>query len=91
MVFFANELLLAVYFIFILDYRIEVRQKANFSELFIQVQKKKSDSISCLVPSDLCDPVACSPAGSSVHGILQARTLEWTAMPSSRETPQLRD
>ena len=42
MVFFANELLLAVYFIFILDYRIEVRQKANFSELFIQVQKKKN-------------------------------------------------
>ena len=26
----------------------------------------------------------CSPAGSSVHGILQARTLEWVAMPSSR-------
>ena len=29
------------------------------------------------------DPVDCSPPGSSVHGILQARTLEWTAMPSS--------
>ena len=26
----------------------------------------------------------CSPLGSSVHGILQARTLEWIAMPSSR-------
>ena len=26
----------------------------------------------------------CSPPGSSVHGILQARTLEWVAMPSSR-------
>ena len=25
----------------------------------------------------LCDPVDCSPPGSSVHGILQARTLEW--------------
>ena len=28
----------------------------------------------------LCDPVDCSPPGSSVHGILQARTLEWVAI-----------
>ena len=27
----------------------------------------------------LCDPMDCSPPGSSVHGILQARTLEWVA------------
>ena len=32
----------------------------------------------------LCDPTDCSPPGSSVHGILQARILEWVAMPSSR-------
>ena len=32
----------------------------------------------------LCDPVNCCPPGSSAHGILQARTLEWGAMPSSR-------
>ena len=40
----------------------------------------------CLVPSivSLCDPMDCSPPGSSVHGILQARILEWVAMPSSR-------
>ena len=30
----------------------------------------------------LCDPTDCSPPGSSLHGILQARTLEWVAMPS---------
>ena len=29
----------------------------------------------------LCNPMDCSPPGSSVHGILQARTLEWAAMP----------
>ena len=29
----------------------------------------------------LCDPMNCSPPGSSVHGILQARTLEWIAIP----------
>ena len=33
----------------------------------------------------LCDPTGCSPPGSSVHGILQARILEWVAMPFSRE------
>ena len=32
----------------------------------------------------LCDPVDCSPPGSSVHGISQGRTLEWAAIPSSR-------
>ena len=33
----------------------------------------------------------CSPPGSSVHGILQARILEWVAMPSSRGSSQPRD
>ena len=32
----------------------------------------------------LCDPMDSSPPGSSVHGISQARILEWVAMPSSR-------
>ena len=32
----------------------------------------------------LCDPMDCSPPGSSDHGILQARVLEWLAMPFSR-------
>ena len=32
----------------------------------------------------LCDPMVCSPPGSSVHVILQARILEWVAMPFSR-------
>ena len=30
--------------------------------------------------STLCDPVACSPVGSSVHGISQARILEWVSI-----------
>ena len=32
----------------------------------------------------LCDPMDCSLPGSSVRGILQARILEWVAMPSPR-------
>ena len=34
--------------------------------------------------STLCDPMDCSPLDSSVHGILQARILQWVAMLSSR-------
>ena len=40
---------------------------------------------SCLI---LCDPVDCSPPGSSVHGISQARILEWVAISSSRGSSQ---
>ena len=39
----------------------------------------------------LCDPMDCSPPGSSVHGILQARILEWVAIPFSRISSQPRD
>ena len=42
----------------------------------------------CLI---LCDPTDCSPPDFSVHGILQARILEWIAIPFSRETSQPRD
>ena len=43
---------------------------------------------SCLT---LCNPVDCSPPGSSVHGIPQARILEWVAIPFSRGSSQPRD
>ena len=43
---------------------------------------------SCLT---LCDPMDCNPPGSSVHGILQARILEWVAMASSRGSSWPRD
>ena len=37
----------------------------------------------------LCEPMDCSPPGSSVHEILQARILEWVAIPFSRGYSQL--
>ena len=43
---------------------------------------------SCLT---LCNPMDCSPPGSSISGILQARILEWVAMPSSGGSSQPRD
>ena len=39
----------------------------------------------------LCNPTNCSPPGSSVHGILQARTLGWVTISFSRGSSQLRD
>ena len=43
---------------------------------------------SCLT---LCNPVDCSLPGSSIHGILQARILEWVAISFSRGSSQPRD
>ena len=48
----------------------------------------------CLVAKScptLRDPMDCSPPGSSVHGISQARILEWVAIPFSRGSPRPRD
>ena len=48
----------------------------------------------CLVTQScptLGDPMDCNPLGSSVHGILQARVLEWVAISSSRGSSQPRD
>ena len=43
---------------------------------------------SCLT---LCNSMDCSSPGSSAHGILQARILEWVAVPFSRGSSRLRD
>ena len=49
--------------------------------MFIEVLVTQS----CLTP---CDPVDCNPPGSSVHGILLARILEWVAILFSRGSSQ---
>ena len=47
-----------------------------------KLNKKESEvAQSCLT---LCNPMDCSPPGSSVHGILQTRILVWVAIPFSR-------
>ena len=49
----------------------------------------------CAVCAPLCltlwDPMDCTKSGSSVHGLFQARKLEWGARPSSRGSSQPRD
>ena len=52
----------------------------------LQCMKVKSESKvtrSCLI---ICDPMDCSPPGSSIHGIFQARVLEWSAIAFSEES-----
>ena len=39
----------------------------------------------------LCDPMDCSPTGSSVYGVFQARVLEWVAISFSKGSSQPRD
>ena len=48
---------------------------------FIHTKAKVLVAQSC---PTLCDPMDCSPPGSSVHGIFQARILKWAAIPFSR-------
>jgi len=43
-------------------------------------QKVKSENEVSQLCLTLCDPMDCSPPGSSVHGIFQARGLEWGAI-----------
>ena len=47
-----------------------------------QVESESEVTQSC---PTLCDPVDCSPPGSSIHGISQARILEWAAISFSEQ------
>ena len=57
----------------------------------MQLKHRLNEQIAVMVKSEmlvaclpLCDPMDCSLPGSSVHEILQARILEWVAIPISR-------
>ena len=49
----------------------------------MKVKRESEVAQSCLIPSD---PMECSLLGSSVHGIFQARVLEWVAIAFSRDS-----
>ena len=68
----------------------------TFVQVFLHLALQSLISVSSLVlVTQLCptlrDPVGHSPAGSSVHEILQARILEWVAIPFSRGSSWPRD
>ena len=58
--------------------------------LYLRLKKKWKLLVAQLCPT-LCDPMDCSPPGSSVHGVLQAKILEWVAISSSRGSSWPRD
>ena len=57
---------------------------------FVKFEEVKWSEVTQLRPT-LCDPTDCSLPGSSIHGIFQARTLEWVAISFSRRSSQPRD
>ena len=63
----------------------------NHLQSLIKIQTPESNAQALLIPClhgsslTLCNPMDCSSPDFSVYGILQARILEWVAMPSSRE------
>ena len=60
----------------------------------IDGETKETKDMKVLVPQlclTLCNPMNCNPPGSSIHGILQARILEWVAISFSRASSQPRD
>ena len=62
--------------------RTRLKQLSSSSSMLFSVTK---------LCQTLCNPMDCSLPGSSVHGIFQARILEWVAISSSRGSSQLRD
>ena len=63
---------------------------SDINDLELEAVKSLSMKVaqSCLT---LCDPMDYSPPGFSLHGILQARILEWVAIPFSRRSSQPRE
>ena len=59
--------------------------KYNIIVTVHEVKVKMLVAQSCLI---LCNPMDCNLPGSSVHGILQARILEWVAISSTRGSSQ---
>ena len=63
---------------------------AGAGKLLRKHPKESESEVAQSCPT-LCDPMDCSLPDSSVHGLLQARILEWVAISFSRESSQPRD
>ena len=88
---------LQIYLPFLLLIFFSLQLFCNFQELFLLwiflIYSNESESESEVAQScpTLRDPVDCNPPGSSVHGIFQARILEWGAISFSRGSSWPRD
>ena len=94
----ADEWIRKLWYIYTMEYYSAIKKNA-FDSILMRwmklepiIQSKVNQKVlvakSCLT---LCDPMGCSPLGSSIHGISQARILEWVAISFSRESSQPRD
>ena len=62
------------------DKLLEILDENILNEINVRINSMEV-KISGSEGKTLCDPMECSPPGSPVHGILQARTLEWAPTP----------
>ena len=58
---------------------------------YISMKRNKVKALVAQLCLTLWDPMDCTVSGSSVHGILQARILQWVAIPFSRGSSRPRD
>ena len=73
----------------LLHWQVDSLPLSHLRSPILSIKVKESEGVqSC---PTLCDPIECSPPGSSVHGIFQVRMLEPVAMPSSRGSSQPMD
>ena len=72
----------------LIDVQKQVILRCDWNSIQFWVESESEVAQSC---PTLCDPMDCSPPGSSVHGIFQARILEWAAISFSRGSSQPRD
>ena len=66
-------------------------ERSEIHTEIMEAQRKVCYSLSHRSHLTFCHPMDCSPPGSSVHGILQARILEWAAISFSRGSSWPRD
>ena len=73
----------------------KISQLLRENPLGLKLRRAQSEKVVVVIVTQLgltlCDPMDCSPPGSFVHGISQARMLEWVAISFSRGSSQPKD
>ena len=72
-------------------YDFYMSQGTTYFFFFFEIWKENVKMLVAQLCLTLCNPMDCSAPGSSIHRILQARILEWVAIPFSVTSSQLRD
>ena len=81
-----NEWIKKLWYIFIYTYNFRMKGILCFATTWVNLEDSVLSHRAQLCPTH-CDPISRSPPGSSVHGISQARILEWVTFPPSGDLP----